>query len=1245
MSTFKLKNYKYTVQPPQEGAPAITNTSSSAATYTQSISGMPATTVTAPTGVDEFVKEHHYICLDSSDASDRLKLLKYNTASEKNPYWFDAGTGSELTGLTTLSGTVSKSENSSEIVGVGTSFTSVLEVNDLISVSASSSFAANSGSVVIAASDNIVVSSHGYSTGDTVVYTAGAGSTVIPGLSSGATYYVIKVDDNTIKLASSKRVGSELLTNGSFYGPITSGWTETRAGAADASIVNNELFLDGSSGGGDSVVVYQSFPTVIGEAYTYSFDTKTVTSHASIFVSLGSDWPGFASSDYALHNSLSSDTTYTGMFIATTTEASILVASGGGEEGNSTFDNFSVIPTGMTAVDITGVGGGGTSHTLSFDYSARVTHIESDTYLRVDSSDATTFSARAFKTPNFRFDHDKDCIIAEVWKIAPTQTLNGAISSATKQLVMNSVANVEVGAVVSGTGISGHPKVTEINGLNVIIDVEQSSLSDDVVLTFTKYFMQPYTTMDTETTTQTTWHINVDSVPIYPTTGTENGFLPVYPLDAQAAWDSGIHDGVFPGAAQEGYRAIFYKGEKENPSAQESWIKLSSKDNDWKKQTAVFQGNLLTSGSVTHSEIASDTITGAEINASSIISVYGTEADGSVSPSSFAALDGADSQYRLYVGDATPGVAPFRVTKEGKVHAKNIALYDSNNTLYFDSEQGGFQTAATTQVATSIGTDLLLYEFEELWTANLNASDSTTYQNIGFSSAATVKASLKIPMHDDFNTTVTEDFAGDLLTPFNIDVDLSETSANINETAMYNRTGSFGSKKYMSEGRAPRIGEYVKVNITNNTTAQQVQNLEGADMIDSTGTIITGTPLGSTIYFKIKAGTFSFDLNPGGVGGAGGILHFAASVASVAAPSTTTIALSQIPTSITATLTRADNTSGSNASNLATATFNRKVFYTEEGPYNPTYNNPGTGLGDPNYYEWHVTTPTGGSNNKRVIYWAGELIDTYTNESDAATVETYAASDGYTYTRVETLNNFNGSLGPWDSGGSVAGGWARYAIKRTRTGGDTHFTETHTFDSDSGAVNTTTNKITIANHGYVNNDLVIYTNGGGTSIGGLTDGTSYYVIRDDDNTIQLSETSATGGGLSAEPLSAGAVGDAHKLISTDYRINVEMDDYLFGGQMTSSLNLFVPTISSEGGGAVDTSGFIVLDDIVSTNGDYSYYSTVAYGGSTVEFDGSSSGVVDVSAETITIPSHGLSNDDDVVYSNGCLLYTSPSPRD
>ena len=58
----------------------------------------------------------------------------------------------------------------------------------------------------------------------------------------------------------------------------------------------------------------------------------------------------------------------------------------------------------------------------------------------------------------------------------------------------------------------------------------------------------------------------------------------------------------------------------------------------------------------------------------------------------------------------------------------------------------------------------------------------------------------------------------------------------------------------------------------------------------------------------------------------------------------------------------------------------------------------------------------------------------------------------------------------------------------------------------TGSVNTSTEVITISNHGLATGDQITYNNGGGTSITGLTYGTTYYAIRVSANTIKVALT-------------------------------------------------------------------------------------------------------------------------------------------
>lgn len=87
-----------------------------------------------------------------------------------------------------------------------------------------------------------------------------------------------------------------------------------------------------------------------------------------------------------------------------------------------------------------------------------------------------------------------------------------------------------------------------------------------------------------------------------------------------------------------------------------------------------------------------------------------------------------------------------------------------------------------------------------------------------------------------------------------------------------------------------------------------------------------------------------------------------------------------------------------------------------------------------------------------------------------------------------------------------------------------------TFDAtDAAVVILATEKLVFAAHEYETGDRVTYTHGGGTAIGGLTTATDYYVIKVDENNIQLATTLALAYAGTEIALSAGAVGTTHTL--------------------------------------------------------------------------------------------------------------------
>ena len=85
-------------------------------------------------------------------------------------------------------------------------------------------------------------------------------------------------------------------------------------------------------------------------------------------------------------------------------------------------------------------------------------------------------------------------------------------------------------------------------------------------------------------------------------------------------------------------------------------------------------------------------------------------------------------------------------------------------------------------------------------------------------------------------------------------------------------------------------------------------------------------------------------------------------------------------------------------------------------------------------------------------------------------------------------------------------------IDLTGTGNDAQIFSGYQAGSSSTVatsnVSTDNNTLTISGHGFLTGDRLTYSAAGGTAITGLTDGTTYFAIRVDDNTIKLATSSA-----------------------------------------------------------------------------------------------------------------------------------------
>jgi len=83
------------------------------------------------------------------------------------------------------------------------------------------------------------------------------------------------------------------------------------------------------------------------------------------------------------------------------------------------------------------------------------------------------------------------------------------------------------------------------------------------------------------------------------------------------------------------------------------------------------------------------------------------------------------------------------------------------------------------------------------------------------------------------------------------------------------------------------------------------------------------------------------------------------------------------------------------------------------------------------------------------------------------------------------------------------------------------------FDGDND-VDDAGDTITYVAHGFVTGDLVTYTDGGNTSITGLTDGSQYYIIKNTNDVVKLATSAANASGGTAINIT-GTSGAGHKL--------------------------------------------------------------------------------------------------------------------
>ena len=114
----------------------------------------------------------------------------------------------------------------------------------------------------------------------------------------------------------------------------------------------------------------------------------------------------------------------------------------------------------------------------------------------------------------------------------------------------------------------------------------------------------------------------------------------------------------------------------------------------------------------------------------------------------------------------------------------------------------------------------------------------------------------------------------------------------------------------------------------------------------------------------------------------------------------------------------------------------------------------------------------------------------------------YEDDGSYLFTGSSSLLSFSGSS--TTTNGDTTGNYLY--VNANGSTNTIPTTSTNTIAIPVGSVNITTNRITLANHGFATNTLVQYQNGGGASAAPLVSGNYYYVISPTVNDFQLSAT-------------------------------------------------------------------------------------------------------------------------------------------
>tara|TARA_Y100001937_G_scaffold47008_1_gene65955 strand:- start:3847 stop:5145 length:1299 start_codon:yes stop_codon:yes gene_type:complete len=217
---------------------------------------------------------------------------------------------------------------------------------------------------------------------------------------------------------------------------------------------------------------------------------------------------------------------------------------------------------------------------------------------------------------------------------------------------------------------------------------------------------------------------------------------------------------------------------------------------------------------------------------------------------------------------------------------------------------------------------------------------------------------------------------------------------------------------------------------------------------------------------------------------------------------------------------------------------------------------------------------------------------------------------------------------------------------------------TTTFNgSDGNVVNHSADTITINNHRFLTGSRVTYTNGGGGNITGLTNGTVYFTIKIDHNTIKLATNASNAASGTAINITGTGTGVSHTLSVAFDGVNTKFVATYDSGtkaQMTRAAQLFLShngviqrphdSTSPANGYGIDANGSVIIFSTAPASTDIIFGNLVANNFPT--FDISDNKVdtftADGSTTTFTLSRAVVNNDNILVALDGVIQYPSDS---